>query len=381
MKSLLKESRIEAHFSKWEFRARHHMTAADAESLSVRELLAVADEDAATLLDLRLGYTETWGAPDLRHEIALTYESRQASDMLCFAGGEEPLYAAFQVLLTPHDHAIVATPNYQALESIPLSICACTGVQLRPEDGWSLDVDEVARCIRPNTRMVAINFPHNPTGKILERDRLDRLVEVCRKHGLWLLNDEIYRPLGPIAAVHLPQVTDIYERAISLGGMSKAYGLPGLRIGWLASADRSVLERLEKLKHYLSISNAAPSEHLAVQALRARDKILSRNRQLVSDNLARLRVFFAGHGDLLEWYEPDGGCVSYPRYLGSDGVESFADGLLQQAGVLVMPASIFQSDLAPTPNDRFRIGFGRASMPEGLEAIGEHIRRNRSLMS
>ena len=368
---------LETFFSKWEFAARHHLTASDAQSLKMSELLAMASpEQRAGFDDLWLGYTETWGAPDLRAAIAATYDARQTADILCFAGAEEGIYAAMQVLLSADDHAIVVTPNYQAAETLPLTICTATGVPLDPADDWSLDIDRVAAAIRPNTRLVSINFPHNPTGKILERDRFDALVALCRHHGLYLFSDEVYRPLGPSTAVHLPQAADAYERGLSLGVMSKAYGLPGLRIGWIACQDREVLARLERMKHYLSICNSAPSERLALMALGVRDQILARNRALVDKNLAMLDGFFAERPDLFEWRRPDGGCVGYARYLGAEGVEAFAHDLVEQAGVLVLPAGIYHSELGETPADRFRIGFGRAGMEEGLAAFRAHLGRN-----
>ena len=368
---------LETFFSRWEFAARHHLTASDAESLRLSDLLAMASPQAREGFEaVWLGYTETWGAPDLREAIAATYDGLQASDILCFAGAEEGIYAAMQVLLSPDDHAVVVTPNYQSAETLPLSICSATGVPLEPDDNWSLDIDRVAAAIRPNTRLVSINFPHNPTGKILERERFDALVALCRRHGLWLFSDEAYRPLGPTGAVHLPQAADAYERGLSLGVMSKAYGLPGLRVGWIACRDRELLARLERMKHYLSICNAAPSERLAVIALGARDQILARNRGLVDENLARLDAFFAERPDLFEWRRPDGGCVGYPRYLGPEGVEAFAADLVQRAGVLVLPASVYRSELGETPVDRFRIGFGRSKLEEGLAAFRAHLGRN-----
>jgi len=368
---------LETFFSKWEFAARHHLTASDAQSMTLSELLALATPEAREDFDrLWLGYTETWGAPDLRAAIAATYDQIQPEDTVCFAGAEEGIYAAMQVLLAPQDHVVVVTPNYQSAESLPLSICTATGVPLDPDDNWSLDIDRVAAAIRPNTRLVSINFPHNPTGKILERDRFDALVTLCRRHGIYLFSDEVYRPLGPTGATHLPQVADVYERGLSLGVMSKAYGLPGLRIGWIACRDRDLLARLERMKHYLSICNSAPGERLAVIALGARDQILARNCALVDENLVRLDRFFAERPDLFEWRRPDGGCVAYPRYRGPEGADAFANALVEQAGVLVLPAGIYRSELGDTPADRFRIGFGRRGLEEGLAAFRAHLGRN-----
>ena len=155
--------------------------------------------------------------------------------------------------------------------------------------------------------------------------------------------------------------------------MSKAYGLPGLRIGWIACRDRDVLQRLERYKHYLSICNSAPSERLAVMALGVREQLQKRIHDLMHKNLALLDAFFARHDALFHWYHPDGGCIAYPRYLGSDGVESFCKALVEQTGVLLLPGSIYRSELLPTPDNRFRIGFGRANMAEGLAAFESYL--------
>ncbi|MEX1235784.1 MAG: pyridoxal phosphate-dependent aminotransferase [Roseovarius sp.] len=307
--------------------------------------------------------------PALRAEIAATYLRQTAEDVLCFAGASEGIFAANSVLLGKDDHAIVVTPNYQSHETLPLMICEATGVPLDPDDNWSLDVDRIKAAIRPNTRLVTINFPHNPTGAILPLDRYRALIELCRHHGIWILHDEIFHGLGPSGAQHLPFVADEYERGLSLGVMSKSYGLPGLRIGWIACQDREVLGRMERLKHYLSICNSGPSEHLALIALKARHQLLARNNAILDANLPKWDAFFARHPDLFEWRRPDGSCMGYPRYLGPEGVDAFARRLVEEAGVLVLPSTIYSSDLGETPSDRFRIGFGRNGLDEGLAAL------------
>ncbi|WP_113912165.1 aminotransferase class I/II-fold pyridoxal phosphate-dependent enzyme [Roseovarius dicentrarchi] len=370
----LPDFRLETHFAKWEFSARHHMTASDAEAMSLADLLDLATpDDRDAFQNMWLGYTETWGAPALRAEIARIYAARSADDILCFAGASEGIFAANSVLLAPGDHAIVVTPNYQSHETLPSMICEATGVPLDPEDGWSLDIDRIKGAIRPNTRLVTINFPHNPTGAILPLDRYRALIDLCRQHGIWILHDEIFHGLGPAGAQHLPFVADGYERGLSLGVMSKSYGLPGLRIGWIACQDRDVLSRMERMKHYLSICNSGPSEHLARIALKARDKILARNNAIVDENLPKWDAFFARYPDLFDWTRPDGSCMGYPRYKGAEGVDEFARRLVEEAGVLVLPSTIYRSDLGPTPTDRFRIGFGRTGLDAGLAALEAYL--------
>ena len=376
--TVLPDFRLETHFAKWEFNARFHLTASDAESLSMRDLLSMAsDEDRDAFEGMWLGYTETFGAPDLREAIAGTYTQQAASNVLCFAGASEGIFAANSVLLDKDAHAIVITPNYQSHETLPLQICEATGVPLDANDGWSLDIDRVAAAIQPNTRLLTMNFPHNPTGAVLSQDRYDALIALCRAHGIYILHDEIFNGLGPTAARHLPFVADVYERGLSLGVMSKSYGLPGLRIGWIACADTEVLSKMERLKHYLSICNSGPSERLALIALKARDQLLARNCAIVDENIPKWDAFFARHPDLFEWSPPQASCMAYPRYKGPEGVDAFAKGLVEEGGVLVLPSSIYCSDLGEVPSDRFRIGLGRRGLDAGLAAFEAHLMRNK----
>lgn len=373
---------LETYFSKWEFTAKYHMTASDVESMSVGALFDLADIPQNERLDeLWLGYTETWGAPDLRAAVAATYDRLVPDNILCFAGAEEGVYAAMRVLLSRDDHAIVVVPNYQAAETIPLSICDVTGVPLDPDNGWRLDPEDVRRAIRPNTRLVSVNFPNNPTGAVMPGEDYAALIEICREHDLYLFNDEVYRLLELDESKRLPQAADAYEKGLSLGVMSKAYGLPGLRIGWIASQDRELLLKLERYKHYLSICNSAPSERLAVIALGVRDKILERNRALLRRNITALDRFFADYSALFEWQHPDGGCIGFPRYRGRGGVEAFCTSLIEESGVLLLPASIYRSELLEAPSDRFRIGFGRANIEAGLTAFREFLDRNHNSLT
>lgn len=373
----LPEFRLETHLAKWEFKARHHLTASDAQSISLRDLLAMATpEERAEFDDMWLGYTETYGASDLLDTISSTFENRTASEILCFAGASEGIFAANTVLLDKDSHAIVVTPNYQSHETLPVAICEATGVPLDPDDGWSLDIDRVAAAIKPNTKLVTINFPHNPTGTILPLDRYHALIDLCRKHGLYILHDEIFNGLGPTETQHLPFVADVYERGLSLNVMSKSYGLPGLRVGWIACADTDILSKMERMKHYLSICNSGPSERLAKIALIHREKLLSRTCAIVDENLPKWEAFFSRYPDLFDWRRPDGSCMAFPRYKGSEGVEVFVESLLEESGVLFLPSTIYRSDLAETPKDRFRLGFGRTGLDEGLAALEAHVMRN-----
>jgi aspartate/methionine/tyrosine aminotransferase len=364
----LPDFRLEVYLGKWEFAARHHLTASDAQTLSVAEVLG--PEGLEELAALPLGYTPTWGNNALREAIAATYEAVDPDDVLVFAGAEEAMFWAMQELVGPGGHAVVTVPNYQSMESVTLATgAAVSGLPLRPEDGWALDLDALQALLRPETRLVAVNFPNNPTGALPDPDTWAALVAVCEERGIRLFSDEVYRGLESEGTQPLPQAADRSPTALSMGVMSKAYGLPGLRIGWLACRDRAVLERLETRKHYTTICNAGPSELIATYALRRGARITARNRALIARNLPVFDAFFAAHADLFAWERPQAGCVCFPRYLGADGVEAFCRDLVEQAGVVLLPASIYASELGDVPADRFRIGVGRADPEPALEAF------------
>jgi aspartate/methionine/tyrosine aminotransferase len=295
--------------------------------------------------------------------------------VLTFAGAEEALFWSLQELAGPGDHVLVTVPNYQSFESIPITAGAeVEGIVLDPEAGWELDVEAIARQMRLSTKLVAVNFPNNPTGAICRRPSFEALAELCDERGVTLLSDEVYRGLEVNEADRLTQAAELTGSAVSLNVMSKSYGLPGLRIGWLATRNRDLLERLERRKHYTSICNATPSEALAALALRNGAAIQGRNRDLIAANISIFEAFFAAHPDRLEWQAPVGGCVSFPRYLGGDdGVESFCTELVESEGVVLLPASIYRSDLGPVPTDRFRIGVGRRDPEPALEAFGRFL--------
>jgi aspartate/methionine/tyrosine aminotransferase len=199
---------------------------------------------------------------------------------------------------------------------------------------------------------------------------------MLRRHNLWLFSDEVYRLIERDERLRLPQAVDVYERAISLNVMSKAYGLAGLRIGWLACKDRDTLVRLERYKHFLSICNSAPSEHLALIALKAKERLLERNRAIVRQNIAEYERLFGDYRELFDWKAPDGGCVTFIRYKGKDGVEEFARRVVEESGILFLPASIYRSELGAVPTDRFRVGVGRSFVPKGIAVLRAWLERN-----
>jgi aspartate/methionine/tyrosine aminotransferase len=370
---------LETYFSKWEFAAEHHLTASDAESMSVAELLALGnDADQAAYEQVHLGYTPTWGTDELRSAVAGTYDGVEAREVLAFAGAGEALFWAMQLFIEPGDHVIVTVPNYQSIESVPVAAGVdVQGLPIWSGEGsglsWILDLDRFRAMLRPETTLVSVNFPNNPTGFVPDHDTWATLNEMCHERGIRLVSDEVYRGIEADPTRTLPAAVEVNPTALTISVTSKAYGLPGLRVGWVASHDAGALGRLERAKHYTSICNSAPSEFLAALALRNSATILDRNRKIVAANERTVTEVLGRHGDLFEYESPDGGCVAFPRYLGEDGVEEFCRRAVEEDGVLLLPNSVYRSGLAAVPEDRFRIGIGRKNVPESLAALEAHL--------
>lgn len=366
---------LEAYFARWEFSAKHHLCASDAQTSTIAEVLALGGDGALEeFLALPLGYIPTWGTPELRQAVSALYTSTGPDDVLLFAGAEEAMFWCLQDLLGPGDHAVVTLPNYQSMEALPIAAgAAVTGVPLWREDGgtlrWHLDVERVEASLTPSTRVVAVNVPNNPTGFLPDQATWQALADLCERRGIWLFSDEVYRGIEREPGRRLPAAVDLLERGISLDVTSKSMGLPGLRVGWIACRDRALLERLERGKHWTSISNAGPSEFLALHAVRNAEVLRDRVKAVIAANLPVFDEFFSRHADLFAWQAPDGGCVAFPRYLGADGVQRFCEDLVTGPGVLLLPGGVYASALGTVPPDRFRLGVGRRDPGPALAEI------------
>jgi aspartate/methionine/tyrosine aminotransferase len=364
--------RIEEYYAQYEFSARFMLSSSDCESRSVRELLNLEPHAHEQFQDLWLGYTETWGAPTLRATIAGLYNSLEPSDTLVVAAAEEGIFLTYHALLQPGDHVIVETPCYESAVALALSAGATVSRWQRHfEDGWAHDLEALHKLVQPNTRLIYINSPHNPTGTQMTRATLERIVDIAREVGAYLFSDEVYRELEHDPAARLPAACDLYERAISLGSISKSYGLPGLRLGWLSSRDTSALKACLQLKLYTTICSAAPGEFLVDLALRHRQTLTGRNLEIVHHNLPLLDAFFARHSDLFEWVRPTASPIGFPR-VGVADVLEFCERVVNQTSVLLLPGAVYDEP------QHLRIGFGRQNMPEALARFEDALTRGQA---
>jgi aspartate/methionine/tyrosine aminotransferase len=337
------------------------------------DLLALADDESRALWDsLHLGYTESTGHPLLRREIAGLYETLEADDVLTFAGAEEAVFCLMNVVVGPGDHVIVTWPGYQSLYEVARAAGAdVTLHELREGDAWAIDVERLRRDITPTTRLIVINAPHNPTGMLPDRATYAAIVEVAAEAGAWLLVDEVYRGLEFDESDRLRAGADALDGGISLGVMSKAYAMAGLRIGWLATRDRDLLARVAAFKDYTTICSSAPSEVLAIIGLRAGDRVLARSRAIIATNLDLLDAFFDDWADRFTWVRPRAGSIGYPRMtVPGVRIDDWAAQLVETEGVLLIPGSQFGH-----PGNHFRIGFGRTDLPEALAGLEAYARK------
>lgn len=355
---------LERFFADYEFTTPHLLSVSDAETVTVGEILALEDGAAEALGRLRLGYTESDGSPELREAIAARDPGLTAEDVVVHAAGVEVLLTVALAVLEPGDHAVVQSPCYQAARSAPgLAGASVTPWRARREAGWAPDPDELPGLLRPQTRLVVVNTPHNPTGYHFSRSELDRLVALAEERGFLLLVDEAYRGAEYREEDRLPCAATLSPAATSLGVLSKAWGLPGLRTAWLATRDPALREAVRRAKDYTTICAPAPAEFLAAVALRSGEGILERNRSLLARNRALLEAFMARHADTFGWVAPRAGSVCMP-WLWEGEADPFCRAAREEAGVLLAPGPLFDGDPAA-----FRMGFGRTGFETGLQAL------------
>ncbi len=357
--------RLERFFAAHEFTAPRLLCASDGETLSVAELLDLVPGAGAGLGRLRLGYTDSRGAPELREAIAGLYTTITPDDVLVHVGAEEAIATFMMASLEAGDEVVAPTPCYQSLSDVARSLGArVASWRCDPHWGFAPDMGELGALLGDRARTLVLNFPHNPTGYLPTPEVFAAMLAMAREHGTRVFSDEVYRFSEAPGVATLPAACDLDETAASLGVMSKSFGLPGLRVGWVACRDRELLARLAAIKDYLSICGSAPSEYLAVCALTAREAILERMRALLAANRDALTAFFANRPDMFHFVPPRGGLTAFPGVLSGDA-DAFCRAALDEAGLLLLPGRLYGEEWS----DRFRIGFGRADFPENLEKL------------
>lgn len=368
--------KLEEYLNEWEFKTQYLLCCSDVESVKMQTLLGQANEAEKKLWEsLTLSYTEPRGHPLLLLELQKYYRPLQIQNIITTAGAEEAIFCTLMTILNPGDHVITLVPHYESLAKLPQHFGAdVTLLELRSENGWALDLQALKEAITPKTKMIILNYPHNPTGSHLTHAALNEVIELARLHDLYILNDEVYRLMEYEEAAQLPPLATCYEKGISISVMTKAFGMAGLRIGWVAAQDEKLIDKILNTKFYTSICNSAPSEILAIIALRQAESILKSAQQLIQINLKYLDAFIEKHASYLSWTRPKAGCIGLLKFDHTQiTVDQLAHLALEQNKVLIMPSHIMGGD-----TKHFRIGFGRANFKEALaqfEQVLEKINR------
>jgi aspartate/methionine/tyrosine aminotransferase len=312
---------------------------------------------------MRLGYSEAPGSLELRSLLAATYKETGPESILVTTGAIEANFLAFNVLLEPGDHVVAVYPAYQQLYSVPRAIgCDVSLWKLRPENDFRYDLDELETLVRPNTKLIVINTPHNPTGAMLSASDLKRIYALAESLDARILCDEAYRWLDiPGGDPMAPPMRDLGERAVSVGTFSKPFGLPGLRTGWLAGP-ADFIAACWHMRDYITLSPGKLNDALAVIALRQRDRIVERTHGIVAANLATAERWFTDNADFAGWTPPRGGLLAMMRYSLDIPSAELADRLAGEYSVMLAPGSAFGYE------HHLRIGVGQTPevFAEGL---------------
>jgi aspartate/methionine/tyrosine aminotransferase len=277
-------------------------------------------------------------------------------------------FISMNILVNPGDHVICVAPAYQSLYEIVRSLGGELSFWKPNPENWEFEVEALAPLIQDNTKLIVLNFPHNPTGAYLTRTQLEAIVALSRKHDITIFSDEMYNKLLPGGTPPLPPVCDLYEKGISLWGTSKSFGLAGLRTGWLVCQNRSFLDKVVAFKDYLSICTSAPSEVLSLIALNHIEAFLEPNLQKIERNIAYFKEFMGTTDIIPSFIPPKAGSTAFvPLNIESTALE-FSNQLVKETSIMTLPAEMFEYE-----GKYIRVGFGRENFPEALQLFADYL--------
>ena len=346
--------------SRWEHKVKYDLSESGVEALTLQEIT----RDPKELLKTRLGYAEGVGREATRALIAGIHPGHEADDVMITTGTSEANFLALASLVTPSDEVVVVMPNYMQIHGLATALGArVREVWLREERAWTIDLDGLAAAVNPRTRVICICQPNNPTGQILSQAEVQSVVRIADQHGAWILSDEVYRG-AELSAEESPSFSGRGERIIVTGGLSKVYGLPGLRVGWIVGPHDRIEAALE-IKDYTTIAPATLSEALAEIALERRKELLERARFLINERWPLLEDWAAGHSRVLHWTPPAAGAICFFSYQYPIDSMPLVDRLIREYSTMIVPGVQFRAER------HLRIGFGMPSrvLHSGLAAI------------
>ena len=367
----INDFKLERYFGIHEFTAKYLLSSSDCDGYPMQYVLDKASEaEQALWNNLQLGYTESQGSPLLREAIRPFYKNADLDNILVASPGELN-FVLMNTLLTAEDHVVAIAPSYQSLYEVARSIGCEMSYWLPDEATWEYDPAQLETLIQENTKLIILNFPHNPTGSYLTEAALLQIVAIARKRGIYIFSDEMYHKLVVGDLPELPPIQDVYEKGISLWGTSKTFGLAGLRTGWLVTQDKEVLRKIIAFKDYLSICSSAPSEILSIIALNHIEQFLAPNLQKIKRNIQHFQQFAAAHETQLRFVPPKASSTAFVQLHIPESALAFSDKMVAETGIMTVPAEMFNFE-----GTYIRLGFGRAILPEILERFGDYLKKH-----
>ena len=364
----------EHFFARYEFNTPYQLCNSDCESISITELLSLAGDSLEKFGRDRLIYTESQGSSELRKSIASMHAKVKADDVLVLGTPVEGIYLTARAVLDPGDEVVVLTPAYDALTKMFEHVAGEAQVRkwaFKPGDtSWELDLDDLRALLTSRTKMVVVNFPHNPTGYLPSTEFLRELASLAGEHNLYLFCDEMYFGLVHSGTPPIPSTAELTKNSIVLSGLSKTFGLPGLRCGWLIVQDEALRDNIMNWKFYTSICPPVPTEYLAIAALKVRETLRDRSITRIEQNLELADAFFARWPELFTWRRPMAGSTALVGYH-VPSVRAVSEKLAQEEGILIQPADMLGSD-----DQHMRIGLGRDSFADVLARFEDCLNRN-----
>ena len=361
---------LERWLTRHELHVKYDIAESGILPLKLNDLLAFESPDDRTailehLLNLPLGYNEAVGTRELRTMIASTYDGIDPDNILVTTGAIEANFLLFNVLLDAGDHVIAPYPAYQQLYSVPQAIgCDVSLWKVTPENDFCYDLNVLKNLVKPKTRLIIVNTPHNPTGAMLSKNELQQVYSLAESVGAMVLCDEAYRWLTiPDGESFAPPMCTLGSHGISVGTISKSFGLPGLRLGWMV-APKEIVTKCWAMRDYVSLSPGKLNDAIAILAFKHREKIIGRNNTIINANLESANRWVASHADILSWKPPRGGLLALLKYQLDISSLELADKLATEYSVMLAPGSSFGYE------NYLRIGIGQnpSIFKFGLEA-------------
>ena len=368
----IKPFAVEEWMNAWEVGAKYNIAETCVDSISMNELFKLTGEDKTEFLNRlcarRLSYGDIEGLPEFRKGVCGLYKTLNIENIVPTHGASGANHHVFYSLISPGDRVVSIMPTYQQLYSIPESYGADVQIlHLSKENNYLPDLEKLRRLVTPETKMICINNPNNPTGALMSEQMLREIVEIARSADAWILCDEVYRHLSQ-EDDWCPSIVDLYEKGISVSSMSKVFSLAGLRLGWIATHDMSVVKSCLSHRDYNLVSCGVFDEMLAAAALKHRDKLLERSRKIVRENLQILDDWVSSESHV-SYVKPKAGTTALVYYDLDIPSYEFCEEMYKKTGAFVTPGDCFE-----VPHS-MRIGYayGKQDLIDGLKAISEYI--------